>query len=309
MKRLIHKPLSLLRGFQLSSANLIALVEGKEIDPYFYGKISEKFCKELGLTYSVRTAKDLDSHTGGKEALIKYYKCLRRNHKLVTDFKGKKTIIIFFLDKDLDDLLKIMCRSKHVIYTNMYDIQNHLFKASSLIDSICASAHVDPQIVNKIELFKKDWLKIAAERWKEWIAICVIAKKYKLNLKNYRATSQINEPINGPVNKNKLIIYYNSIKRETGWSDAKFKLILNKTLLYVDRAIALDAHDKIFKGKWYSQILEKDLRDQPEMADANLNGFCKRMISSLMVCIDYDSKSIQHFFNSLNALFKNINKS
>jgi RNA polymerase sigma-70 factor (ECF subfamily) len=49
-----------------------------------------------------------------------------------TDETGEKSAL-FYVDKDVDDLLRIRRRSEHFIYSEFYDVLNHIFRNGDLV--------------------------------------------------------------------------------------------------------------------------------------------------------------------------------
>lgn len=200
MNRLRYSWKGHLRSLQISRKQLIVFVEGKESDPYFFGKLCGVVCKPLKMSYQVRLAHELPAKCGGKTALVEFYRFLRQSSSLVSQLGQKRTGVIFFMDKDIDDLLHRKCRSEHVIYTEYFDVQNHIFRASDLHEGLASAVSIDPAMIRSHSLFSGDWCRCAALRWKEWIKLCVFAQKYKVTSAcNYRVTSRINHPLNGPL--------------------------------------------------------------------------------------------------------------
>jgi len=143
MSRLRHSESACLRRLQISRHNLFAFVEGPTLDPFFYGRICLQACKNNGISYRVCTANELPENAGGKTSLVRFYRYVRAKGKLVSELNGKRTALVFFLDKDLDDIGRCKCRSHHVIYTKYYDAQNHVFKHADFIRGVSSAASID----------------------------------------------------------------------------------------------------------------------------------------------------------------------
>jgi hypothetical protein len=134
MSRLTHSLAGYRRAMQMSRTQIFAFVEG-QTDPYFYDKICEAVCQPSTVSYEIRRAQELPGGTGGKVALLALYDYLRRMSSLLDNFKGKTTGVLIFLDKDVDDLLRIQRRSEHIVYTKYYDLENHLFIHGNLTEA------------------------------------------------------------------------------------------------------------------------------------------------------------------------------
>jgi hypothetical protein len=142
---------SYLRAMQMSSAQLMVFVEGKNFDKYFYGNIcqavyTEKYKICLAEEISLSNNQGETKSAGGKKSLISWFKYLEQHSKLVNDnIEGKKQIVVFFLDKDVDDLLGKLIISPHLIYTKCYNIENHIFVEGDLNKAAAVIASHDPQ--------------------------------------------------------------------------------------------------------------------------------------------------------------------
>src|SRR6266496_6775444 len=101
MTRLTYSRPGFRRSMQLSSSTVFAFVEGRDSDPYFYDRVCSSVCSRTKIAYRIVRADQL-SHDGGKAVLLQFFDYLRTVNSLIDTFTGKRTISIFYLDKDLD---------------------------------------------------------------------------------------------------------------------------------------------------------------------------------------------------------------
>jgi len=150
-KRLTYStPEEYLRDMQLSSVPIIVFVEGKNFDKYFYGAICKLVFTEK---YEIRLAEEIPlinnqgvtKFAGGKQPLISWFEYLKRKSALIANFMDKKQVVVFFRDKDVDDLLGKLIISPHFIYTKYYNIENHIFVEGDLNKAAAVIASHDPQ--------------------------------------------------------------------------------------------------------------------------------------------------------------------
>ena len=139
MKRLAYSPSAYRRSMQISRVPLFIFVEGYK-DRYVYDQIVQSECQQSGVSYKVVTAEEIGISGGGKEALLKFFDYLAAESSLICNFNGKTTISIFFLDKDVDDVLNSMRSSEHIVYTETYEIENYFFIHGALSEVAAASA-------------------------------------------------------------------------------------------------------------------------------------------------------------------------
>lgn len=104
--RVNHSPKAYLRYMQMSQAVVFAFVEGKEIDPYFYGQICAVVCNQRQIVYQICRSNEIPPNAAGKKALLVFYDFLRRRRALRSNLGGKETIAVFFLDKDIDHITR-----------------------------------------------------------------------------------------------------------------------------------------------------------------------------------------------------------
>src|SRR5262249_11363245 len=134
MSRLRRSVNGYLRSMQMSSHALFVFVEGKSSDPYFYGKICHSAMSQSGKTYCICRAAELPGSTGGKQAVLGFFQYLRNRGSLLDDFKGKKTAMLFFVDKDIADFLHRRLRSEYLCYTAYYNVENYIFRHGDLAE-------------------------------------------------------------------------------------------------------------------------------------------------------------------------------
>jgi hypothetical protein len=172
MNRLIHSFDAHRRAMQLSRTPIFVFVEGDNDVPV-YAKISKIACLGKPIFCEVVKAKQLNSQGGGKEILLKYHEYLKTCNSLIDNFHGKKTLSFIYLDKDIDDLMKIMERSGHIAYTQMYNIENYLFLYGNLSKSISQLSQYLKQ-----DSFSNAaaWSKRYSTQWIDWVKICVFSE-------------------------------------------------------------------------------------------------------------------------------------
>ena len=93
------------RYMQMSQrTKVFVFVEGFEADPYFYGQFCEQVFGAAACTYEIVGGWRL-AQTGGKTVLMGFHAYLATTHSLLGTFQGKCSVALFFLDKDIDDVL------------------------------------------------------------------------------------------------------------------------------------------------------------------------------------------------------------
>jgi hypothetical protein len=244
----------------------------------------------------------LPDRSGGKKALVQFYHYAKTNAKLISTLGGKTTILVFFLDKDVDDIRGCKCRSPHVIYSAYYDLENHLFRHGNLMRGVASAVFIDPIELAEHPRFAGDWCESAARRWKEWIVLCLFAAKRKLRGPYYRVCSQVNIPINGTVDANSFARAVDSARSQLGLTADQMNRALQSISRRVDSHLAEGTYDRVFKGKWYPTILEADIRTAFAGRELQFEGLCGRIVASLAATLDFSQEWANHFVEPLAAL-------
>ena len=155
---------------QISGQGLYIFVEG-DSDKFVYSRLADSECKGCRVDYLVVSGEDIRGGGGGKNVLLGFFDYLRRMRSLVDIFKGSTTVSIFFLDKDIDDLLRTKRRSAHVVYTQHYDIEAYYFIHGDLCTAAATSASLDIGSVRAMISDYSLWRRQAATCWKEWVKL------------------------------------------------------------------------------------------------------------------------------------------
>jgi hypothetical protein len=197
--RLHHSSKGFWKLLQISTFQLFAFVEGPSDSP-FYDGICSQVCKSRGIPFQVRTAVELPGATGGKPGLLAYFQELRRRNRLLTSFKGKKMAIVFFLDKDVEDISRRKKRSPFLIYTRWYDVENHIIENCNIIRAAKIAAGLDQQTLEPFLNDSMAWRRSASARWKDWVKLCLFARLQGLNCDcSFGSHSRVNRPSHGSV--------------------------------------------------------------------------------------------------------------
>ena len=293
MKRPQHSFTGYLRTMQMSEVNLFVFVEGKECDPFFYGNICQSVKLEQ-IKYEIVKAQQLPYDTGGKKALLDFFMGLRGRNKLITNFKGKKTGCVFFVDKDIDDIKRKRKRSIHVMYTQYYDVQNYIYKYGDLVKGASAAASIDPINIEKPLKNSSDWCKQAAIKWYEWVVLCVfISLSGIAKCPNYRIHSTIQTRICGITDINKYDLFIVDLASKMQISKEELTRRLERTYEKVANYYKQDEYHKVFKGKWYSEILSDNIK-QMMKTQYEEKSLSSRLPNVIVATLDFTGSWADH---------------
>lgn len=307
MSRLRHSQQGFVRYMQISGKPLFVFAEGKRNDRYVYGRLSRMACAETAIDYEVITSSELTGNSGGKELLLNFYEFLFMSDALFSEFKGKKTGIIFFMDKDTDDILRQLVKSKHVIYTKYYDIENHIFRNSNFTRAASALAGLDERDLSDLIGEEDAWRRSCADRWKDWIKICLLCRKHNIEgCPNFRVSSPVNQGITGQPDPQRIADYLSKARLQSGLSQRAFDRRYAAVSRRVERLFAENKHDLIFKGKWYSLFLVGDLLRKNRGRDLNVKALHAGLTAAASVTMDFSAEWTNHFLVPLTALVADL---
>lgn len=304
MSRLTRSINGYIRSLQMSRSQVILFVEGKS-DTYFYGKVAESVCRPAGISYGLCMAQELPEGSGGKKALITWFKLLRRRSLLINSFKGKTTVFIFFLDKDVDDFLRKQYRSDHLVYTKYYDVESHIFKEGNLGEIAAAHASIDPQLFLATFGSNEDWRQRVAEHWKCWVKLCLFAQKRDITGEcNYSVRSPINNPLHGPVDLSAYSRRLKTLELRSGLSTEKFKSTFRRLSKLVDDLYNSREYDRVFKGKWYAPLLTTQIKEITGIPPQHFQALPDLLPKMVIVTLDFNLHWAEHFKKPLQKLMK-----
>jgi|ERR1051326_2114362 hypothetical protein len=288
---------------QMSRHSLFVFTEGFK-DRYLYDCLVQRVCKKHGITCSLRTAEEIPGGGGGKTAVLEFFTYARRNSLLDADFKGKRTICAFLLDKDLDDVRRTQRKSPHVIYTPTYELENLLFLNSNLSAAAAAAASLDPSTFGNTFANPITWCKRAAGNWQKWVTLCAFSHLRAENAGNFygRPRSQINSTAYSPTND--AAFQYEVLRFKDDWSDgdSSFYRAFSSIERRVERAYNQGDADRFFKGKWYCYFAREDVQRLARgrrWIDAH---FGERLLCCLVMTIDPARGWPRWFLGRIDAL-------
>lgn len=260
MKRLTYSPRGHIRSIQLSRAGLHVFVEGRNVDCYIYGKILAHECG-TSFEHKITRADQLPNATaGGKSVLREFFRSIRRAGALAGEFKGHKFSCLFFLDKDVEDLLGTRLRSKHVFSTPTYDVEGSIFLEAPIAEVVAAACSLDPAHVTS-KLNVTNWVETATANWREWVILCVTATFARCHgVANYASPSQVNpSPSSAP--QTALVAAYESrLRASSPLNLTEFNKAFARAQRTVTRAYEGRNALSLFKGKWLAFILDDQVK-------------------------------------------------
>lgn len=302
MTRLVHSQDGFRRSLQMTTSSLLGFVEGDDIDPFFYGQVCWQ-ASSGRVPYSIFRAREI-AGAGGKSILSSFFHELCENSMLAFDFKGAGKVCVFFLDKDVDDILDTLICSEHVIYTKYYDVTNHIYAEGDLVRGLAAAAYLDSEEVRRWMGCAADWRARMARRWLDWVTLCLLSAYLRVSTAcHYSRYSCINEDTLGPVVESRLKSAMESIRLAAEMTCPEFDQVYHKHYGLVLGAIESGDQDRFFRGKWYPYLLSESLVSSfPRIADKK--ALASRLSATVLETYDFAGVCADHFVQPVKALIE-----
>ncbi|WP_189893469.1 hypothetical protein [Streptomyces xantholiticus] len=273
----------------MSKIPFFAFVEGMNVDGYVHGTNCDRALTPLDVDYKLSPADELPGTGGGKTRLRSYYSHLAENGSLATNFKGKVTIVLFFMDKDIDDQVGLLINSPHVLYTWFYDVENHVFHEGDVAEAVSSSCSLAPNWCRREFSGRGSWQQAAAQLWLEWVRLCFAAKSLKITgAANYGRYSAVNPTPHLSADSAQVAAFSAKLKSDAlqaGISERQW----NETRAFVDAEYLSGHWDRVFKGKWYAHILSSQvLANSPNKIDSK--HLAASLVKHVAATMKFDSK-------------------
>jgi hypothetical protein len=290
---------------QISSYRLWIFVEG-DIDVPFYDRVRRALTGPLSChNWIVVRSKELPgaSAGGGKTTLLGFFRDLRRLNALRSELAGKRTLGLFFLDKDVDDVMGSRKRNSHVVYTEHYSVENYLFLHGDVTEAISVSARIDRTSVAAHVNDGTSWCRRAAENWAEWVAICLLMHKCRaVSGPNYGAPrSLIHSGPYGTVEQTKAAVILASAQAHSGLGASVFASRHRAMSATVIRAYSRGRADRIFNGKWYLEFALEVARKAAGGRSMPSGALKDLILGCLLLTVDYSAAWVERYHRAIQS--------
>jgi hypothetical protein len=234
--------------------------------------------------------------------LTKFFEYLRDNHSLLDQSTPEPKLAMFYIDKDVDDLFGKLLISNHIVYTPFYSIENHLFHEGELISSIATAGSLDIELVHARIPEPKVWRTRVATHWRDWLALCLLARKLSLPHPASYAMhgSRINVPADADADDRLLKSCLAEMHQRSGLTKAVFDKKLAASYRLLKTIFAQSRFDQVFKGKWYVIFALREL-ERESGGLFNRNGASDRLIGSLIATANFEGPWAEHFKQPLRS--------
>jgi len=286
MSRLRHSAGGFLRSLQISRTGLFVCVEGPT-DRFVYDRVTAARCTPASVSYGILLAQELPLATGGKQSLLHFFCYLRRKKRLISDLRGKRTAVLFFADKDIDDVLRSRKRSSHLVYTEHYDLEGYLFSHGDLVAAAAVVSGLDEGSLRGVLHPQRDWISRAAASWSEWVVLCVVAARARASCGvTYSRPSAIHlAPYDAP-DATLTATALAQLQASIAIAPPELQKLLTRTRRWVSSVFRNGEEGRLFKGKWYPKFLVADIKKIAGSRSLNQTGIETRLLDALKLTID-----------------------
>jgi hypothetical protein len=307
VNRVTYSAKGFLRSLQVSRVHLHVFVEGRQLDPYLYGRLCEHACGGP-FSYKLTRADQIPGALGGgKTVLLAWYDRLRRQKRLIDDFKGHRYGVVFFLDKDIDDITRRMRRSIHVIYTPTYDVEGLVYRHGDLLDAVAAACSLDRQAAATVIGSDESWRQKAMSIWKEWLLLCCLGHMLAIHgSANFGSSSQVNPTLFAQSDRALITTKTKVMRQRCSPPIARFDRARKRMEARLDSLEQASELDILFKGKWLSIILEAELRHHFPTEINRVSNFRQQVVGNLAQSVDVTEQWTNHYVIPLRSILGSL---
>ena len=147
------------------------------------------------------------------------------------------------------------------------------------------------------------WCAQAAERWREWVVLCLMASIKRIHHQcNYRVRSQVQSPVTGSVDPKTMAQLLAQMAVKSGMTTEAFKACHASVSRRVGRFFSLGEQDRVFKGKWYAALLDEDIQRLMWQSEYDKAGFPSRVTAAVAATLTFSAPWVQNYSRQLAAL-------
>jgi hypothetical protein len=170
--------------------------------------------------------------------------------------KKNRASAFFFLDKDVDELHGSIINSRHIGYTEHFNVENYYIIAGDLPLAAAASAALEVDALRQWFGDLDAWRRSVAEAWKTWVELCLYATLHGVACScHFRSTSTVHKG-SGELDQTRYATTLEELKRASGLTAAEFKKRHKQIRATVKRYYSNGQHDALFNGKWYRLFIQ-----------------------------------------------------
>jgi hypothetical protein len=186
---------------------------------------------------------------------------MRINKLLMTEYKGKPYCCLFFCDKDVDDIKRVLRRSTHVFYTELYDLEAHIYRDCDLRRAIAIGLSLNLDVVPSLYNDTAGWIEAKAQHWEHWLVLCLFSSIFNVDCGcSYGRVSNINPALLGAADIPAFENFRAQLQNNSGMGKAEFKRRFRSVQRMIQRLRSKGMLSLVFRGKWLETIIVAELR-------------------------------------------------
>ena len=231
------------------------------------------------------------------------YRHLEAADSLTERSKGKESWCLFYLDKDVDDILGETVLSSHIVYAPCYTVENALFMYGDVIRAMAAASSLDAVGLTRRIPDKTAWAREKATAWREFVALCLFSQKYGIHTDcTYKCSSS---PLHGGVAEtvaDRLQARKVELQQRSGLTAEQIERKFRASLRMIDRIYRKNQHDSVFNGKWYVPLLMREIEVEAGGEQYSTHALSNGLTAALKATLDFNATWTEHFRAPLREL-------
>ncbi len=304
MRKLIYSREGFVRRVRMSRDTYFLLVEGKVVDPFFFGEICKNNNKVRSSGYQIWPVAQANGGGSGKKSLLDMFDyCRARNSLMVSNSTGRKALV-FCADRDADHITRGMKNSPHMMYTTSADVESEIFLNGVDEIALAVSASLDEHATKNLVDALGDWRMSLADNLRAWIKLCCLAKRTSTFPKGigFGSNSTVNSSNFGEIDESHVQFEWNRIASECQLDSDVFARENIHVELAISRIYRRGGGFSLVKGKWVPRYLAFRLREHFGNYGADLTGIEKILTKCYLHTLDFGDIWSEPYHVKLNKI-------
>ncbi len=248
----------------MSTTPIWIIVEGRYHDRAYYDRLLNSIPSIAGLQYEILLAEypAVDEvAAGGKKHALKLHAALSENGWLRQRSKKTNHIVIFSLDKDLDDEpTSNMPDDLHILYTKYADVEAEILQGNDLIAALTALTGASKRDLIELAAEAHNPLQHISEAWAEWHRWGLALRNANPNALPIRSAALINVGQFGPLDESARVAHLQRVKASVGEAEWGKRIETAHTLHA--ELVRSGKSPRLVAGKWAAKyVIEAAKRD------------------------------------------------
>ena len=312
-EKLLRSTESLAKRILMSEWPIFAFVEGKETDRAIYGNIFEANQELQGGRYEFLLAQDVflnDVSHGGKTQLHRLFDHFESRGELRQKNNDGFRNMVFFIDRDYDDICGSCRRSPHVLYTQNADAESEILLNGDLAGAVRNTFSLDLASLNQLVPDVPGEVKILANNWRDWITAAIISMHFGVHANmNHMDVSKFNKGNYGELDQQIVDSTMNILVSKIPHPnpDALISPLKQK----IDTIYRSGSQNSLLKGEWICRYLQNLITNRAKAQNISINtsAGAYSMVLSFLGSLNYNGNWCFRYHAFLNNVLNVKSKS